>query len=852
MILQPLKQLKPYFVALPLAALTAIVLTLALQKHAKPQGYDSCGTLLHHGQWLRNDTQVDPTIWQPQDCTLHHYTADDIAQCIKPDSRIIFLGDSTARKVFLATARLLDSGITHDFGRQANMYITRRNITLHLFFDTYLEEEAAFGVVKKMAQNAADVNHTTYLYATTGLWHSKYKPRDKVMKAFRKSVDDLVDVLKNQIPGAFERVYFGPTQLPLYEKLDEGRNKVIIPFYLDQMHNYTDHVFNYNPLLSSREPGNNGTLYTHDGRVAAYYAPVFNKYGPGHSTLYDQYGLHYLDPVTYVQAQTLLNHLCNGKIIKPEMVPHETTCCIPYQKPTKTHEIMIYALLLLSLGMTVLILIPERFSPTTLHSIISIIAMTLLAALYAYLCDRTHQLNKQYSVLSWYEFFALSQMFLVIIAFSLSRARSAASATAQTTFLGNPTLIVEWKGLAIGLWLMAKLTGLSRELNEGDVFCRILAATLIFSETYGFAFEIMSGEAGVVSFLSRLLRINAFAVLLACSLGTDYFFYELPAKLTFWYVFVFIGYYVLKGKGIATLVNWVRVTRSEITTSTPNFFLDLAKLGLLTVSFGFAVFFTWTPFSENVLEYSVDLRDEFSVGIAAVLLSVVVTNEPLVSALAWQIQSKYVRIIMTGIAGAVGIILVNFYFFASAFTSADEYKSIFHQIGTLGFIFVYVTLRSHLLGSMAKDSFLYSAFLELLGSCWLEMFLLSYHAYLAGDGTLRLYLLTTGTTDDNSLGLDIRRVANFVILTLVFVLVCRRLATAWEDLEASFSEDDQRSPCSASSLAEDSSSFHAIELYDIEDEGDSMKGEDNISTSDRLLVSSSSDDDTSDLDEARG
>lgn len=856
-LLAPLKRLldksklKSYFLIVPVFALAIVALTLALQKHAKPQDYDSCGTLLHHGQWLRNDTKVDASYWQPQDCTLHEYGLDDIATCMKPNSRIIFFGDSTARQIFWATANLLDNGIRPDYNVHGNIYFERRNITVHLLWDPYLDSSESFGVIKKMAQDATQLNQTTYLYITTGLWQAMFKPRNKVMKAFRKSVDDVVDVLKSQVPGAFGSVYFGPTQLPQYPLLDKNRNKKITHEYISQMHNYTDYVFNYNPAAHSSEHGNNGTLYTNDGRVAAYYTPVFNRYGPGHLSLYDKIGLHYLDTVISLQAQTMINHHCNGKFIKPESFPHETTCCIPYQQPTSTHKFMIFLVLGLSLVLTLLVFVPERLSSLTLQSAVSIITMSVLSALYAYLCDRTHQVNKQYNILSWYEFFALAQLFIAVTGFTVSRARSVS--VAQTTFLRNTILTVEWKGLAIGLWLLTKLTGLAKEYNEGAVFCRILEASLIFTETYEFALATMSREVGMFRFVSQLLRINVMSVLLAWTLDTSYFFYALPAKISFWYIFVYVGYGILNGEGMTALL--ARILRRDATTTTgtvsggPNFLHDLVKLGGLTLAFGFGILVFWTPFSEKLIEYSVDLKDEFWVGVAAVASSLAVTNGPLVSAAALHVQSRSFRIMSCSVAGVVGIVLINLCFFSGAFVSPEQYMRSLHQISTLGFISVYVVFRSCLLGSMAKDSFFYSAFLEHLGSCWLEMFVLSYHTYLAGDGTLRLYLLTTGTTDDTPFHLNMRRVANFALLTVIFILVSRRIAGAWENLQNGLSGIRKVSRTTMSAASSDESlSPYALELYEIEDKDvvGINKKDDDVSASEVLASSSTSD--SSDFD----
>lgn len=773
-------RLKPVILLLPLYALTVFALTLIIQKRTATNESDSCKTILHHGQWLRNSTKSDPSIWQPQDCTMHNYDTSDIAQCMPPNTQILFLGDSTARKAFWAMANLLDSGIRDDSNVHTNIHFDRHNISIHMLWDPYLNSSDSFGSVQKIANTSERAGKAQILYVTTGLWHAMFEPRDRVMEGYKQSVDSIVSVLRNQLPGAFRTVYFGPTQLPQFELLDRTRNTKITRQYIDEMHAYTDNIFGYNSNEPGTRRGNEGILYTHENRIAAYYAPVFNRYGPGHDSVYDGVGIHYRQPVTSVQAQTFLNHHCNKLIMNPETFPHSATCCMPYSQPTSAHLIMAILVVALSASLTILVFVPiERLSaltPETLKWVISIIVATGLCTLYAFFCDRTYLFNKQYNVLSWYEFFALSQAFLVAIGLSVTR--TGPLSHGFTSLAGQHVIITEWKGLAIGLWLLTKLTGLHNEYYVGELFTRILEASLIFSETYGFALATMCGNVGVVRLVTSLARINAFAILLSWTLGTSYYFYSLPFKISFWYIFVFTGYGILNGSWISVLAT--KILRRESSSHQSNAVHDLVKLLILTSAFGIGVIPLWTTLSQKLLQYPVDLRDEFWVGIAAVMSSAVMTNSPLASQIAKLVQPF--RFLMLLIAGLGSCFLINLCLFSGSFVSPEQYTRGFHQFATLGFVAMYTIFRCFLLG-YKDSSVLYSDVLEFLGSSWLELFVFSYHSYLAGDGTIRLYIFTTGTTDDTPFQLTIRRMFNFLILTGLLTFLAHRISSAWEGLE---------------------------------------------------------------------
>lgn len=838
-------RVRPGLILMPICGLIVICLTVFLQQNSKPGGYDASVGLLQAGQWLRN-TSI-PSDWQPQDCSFRYYDLEDIKQCFPDgDTTIIFYGDSTVRKVFWSTAHMLDTGIREDGNVHANTHFTRHNITVHLFWDPYLNASWSRDVLLQMANSTHYIGKQAYIYASTGLWHANFDHRDRVLEGYKTSVDEFIDTVQTADPGTLGTVYMAPTMLPNFPKMDVMRNSRIKMWYLDRMHAYINQKFGYNPNAPLGSPGNDGIIYSNTtGEPLAYYVPVFNKIGLGHD-LYDDVGTHYTLPGIELQVQILLNHFCNPRILKPSTFPHSQSCRVQYEQPTSTHQFMAFMMFVFCGGFVILMVVPsQRFSSQTAQSVMMAGVVSVVATLYAYVCDRTHDLNKGYNIVSWYELFALSQLLVVIAALTLSRGKAISHTAAR--FLTHPALNLEWKGLAIGVWLICKISGYAHDHYAGEALCQILQTTLIFAETYGFAIATMSGEVDILAFIAQLMRINVLPILLSWALNTSYYFYVMPLKVTFWTVFVFIGYGMLDGAGISSLVG--KIFNRDLTNmhNHPNVVYDLLRLAVMTVGSRWFVIPLWDTFHKEVeTKFAVDLYLEFWFGVCAVGLAAIVSNAPLASALGQHLARPAVKVGLMMCACLLGLFFCNLTLVSGAFQSAEHYPRSYHLFASFSFVFFYMVVRSYLLGAV-KETFVYSGGLEFLGSCWMEMIVLSLHTLLAGDGTLRLYILTTGSTADSPYVQNVRRLGNFVILGSLFTIVCWRVSHAWEDLGAGGSASSTRYEVAgqSSSTASNTVSPYTLELYALQDQETGImevnnKREDSVVTTDVMSAGTSS------------
>lgn len=77
-----------------------------------------CGAALNTGRWIdpvdeNGDRQTFRT-WQPDGCSIHQYTSEDIRHCMQ-GRHFLFSGDSTTRQVAYGMARLVSIVAAHQY-----------------------------------------------------------------------------------------------------------------------------------------------------------------------------------------------------------------------------------------------------------------------------------------------------------------------------------------------------------------------------------------------------------------------------------------------------------------------------------------------------------------------------------------------------------------------------------------------------------------------------------------------------------------------------------------------------------------------------------------------------------------
>lgn len=779
--------------------------------------HDNCQTLLQRGQWTTNYTSSTPQLWQPQDCVMHKYTIEDIKECSPGPSRVIFWGDSTARQLFWRMLQILDPPTVVDGNIHGNMRFTRHGVAVTMFFDPYLNKtEGGIDAIMNLAQNETEVGHNTFLYITTGLWHSLFNPREDVISSYKRTVDNVTDILRNQIVGAFGAVYFNPTQIPQYHMLDKDRHEKITAEYLNPMREYADSVFNYDRENAQKggEPGAyEGMLFTHDNRPAAYYTPVFDQFGPGHLALYDGIGLHYREAAVDVQVQMLLNHLCNRKLFPPNHSPyyknydrnfnssqhaqdlnslepttrlHTPTCCVQYAKPSYAINMLLPLLAIPALFGLVAFIDQKTSVP---KAVANVVLASVVAGVYSFLCDRTHLVNKAAMYPQWAQFAAFTQVWVILSLLFVGRVKNSfkqfgkSTATTQantlTSFFSSSELLNEFKGILISMWLILTVSGM-KTTPMGIHLAEILQVALLLVAVYH---TTLQGAQSTTSTLVTLARLIFPTALLALQLDMEFSFYQMAAKMVFWTIFV-------------ALVNVRRV----------GLIPSLSKVAALAALYWFGVHL----FLGGSYRLLYIITFDYSVGVFAVLAGTIAVHQQRKAMRAATAtvgtnssgssssnKSLLVKFLVGSIIFKLVVVVISFVFIytVSAPLLNHEYDlaSARHtKLPALSLVVVYSMLRLIVSnsGRHGAGEYIYSRSMAMVGGFWVELCVYSHHFLTAGDGTLRLVFTTTGNTYvDTFVSAQTRALFDLMMVISAFWSIVWNVHRAWAELQRCVEEN---------------------------------------------------------------
>jgi hypothetical protein len=782
-------------------AFLAAVIHLGLPPTSQAQQTAQCDSLLRRGRWLNNHTFA-PTTWQPDGCALQHYNQAYLNKCMKkPNSNIIFMGDSTARQLFWETAHMLDPSLKADFNVHGNAKFTRSkdNITVHLFWDPYLDSEESMGLVTKIANGTLlqGGGPATILYVTSGLWHAMFhEPREKTQIAFETAIDNFVEVIRNAKPGAFEAVYFAPTQLAQYFRLDLWRKKNITKKVVDKMYAYTDKIFDYNYKTDT----GSGIIYSNDKhrRPLIYYFPAMNRLGANKNSLYDRLGLHLAWPVVTVQVDLLYNHFCNRNI--QDVLAPTTTCCVTYDRTDRERMAI--------MGWVALVAVATVVAARRPSSGIKLAAWVGIACLYSYMCERTTWIpNETRTFVGWIESFLLFQV--AVTAITLSIASSAPITDNNNHFLAddddhnsicrndsNATLadtaerlyFDEWKGLLMVAWLLLAYTGLD---DYSYYYLRIvksvIESTFLYIEIRTFTVALTSttitAAATVALLVRRLINVALLPILLALTLKVDLYqaYHTLPIKFGLWYVITAV---------VIRLLHLVLGVSSSKHQSYREMAIKIAKVVASGAVFlgitGFILSEIWIPSFFDKEEVLRAIRSDFFVPLVAI--NVVIWSQMSAGFIGANggksnnitIKNRYLGIALFFILAIAG----NYLAFINP-GGGHGRSTVIHFI-TFYFIFFYtmvlrpvsaVIMRESLNSSQKALSprFYYSRFLAYWGPCWVQLLVLSQHILLTKNGHVKVHLVSTSLANYRMSAIS--QTINYILVFAFYGLVARNITS---------------------------------------------------------------------------
>ncbi|KAL8733136.1 MAG: hypothetical protein Q9166_002328 [cf. Caloplaca sp. 2 TL-2023] len=741
-----------------------------------------CCALLTRGHWL--DPSTEPYTlrhfenWQPPGCIMHEYTGKDIRNCLY-GQRIVYIGDSTTRQLFWATAKKLNATAAdeemREAGKHEDLTFEDSSVTVDFVWDpflnsTSLRRELFSYLDEDMREDPDTVNPAGLVTVSGGLWYARHFELDW-LDHFKDALDYVAPLMSEKRTTASTRcsppstqkrrgghhVYLAPVQVPSYDILSPSRASTITPAKINPMNEY---LYNLSITTGTKVLWSH-SLMTWKNELA-----------------YEESGLHVIENVAIRKVDVILNMRCNAQMTLSQSYPFDKTCCSTYERPKPLQTRFFLALLfipplIIGTKSYSTLLIASSFklyrpgrSRTPNHTLSSYNLFGAFATLsivltYCAFADRTQLYNKAQKHFDYQDFFGFCAIVLTFGVFSLRRSIARGPPTrhaldshhvADQLFLSRDQTD-EWKGWMQFAILIYHYTGASGVLGIYQII-RILVASYLFMTGFGHTvFFYTKGNYSPARCASVLVRLNFLSCILPYIMDSDYLFYYFAPLVSFWYMVVYL----------------TMRTGSSNNTSMP--FL-LAKIGvsamivttLVRIPMFFDRMFLLLKYTcnihWNVKEWRFRLQLDCYIVYVGMLAAIAYCkiSDALHDKRAGLIQRQWNKIRSSSVATAL-IVLPSFWNFTQTFSNKFEYNRWVPFISLFP-ILSFIILRNcnrHLRN-------FYSAGFAWLGRCSLETFTLQFHIWLAADTKGLLSLGVFGRKDTHiEVGYH-----DLAVLTLIF------------------------------------------------------------------------------------
>ncbi|KAL8901795.1 MAG: hypothetical protein Q9192_000377 [Flavoplaca navasiana] len=704
--------------------------------------------------------------WQPPGCLIHQYTGKDIRACLN-GQRIVYIGDSTIRQLFWATAKKLNVTGANAYRQKVDTHEDLAFEDVYFVWDPFLNSSSLRAeLLSSFDDNIpedADPSKTAGLITVGGgLWYARHF-RSDWLDHYRDALDYLAPLLGTDEDrpalyhtplstngGKDHPVYMVPVEVPLYNALSPTRASSITPAKISSMNEY---LFNLSMTQGIKVSWSH-LLMTLERETA-----------------YDESGLHVTDDVAVRKVDVLLNARCNAQMTFLQGYPFDKTCCSAYESlhPWKT----CFYLALLSIP----ILINGFRHYRKANELTKAFTVLSVVLTYCYLADRTQLFDKTQKHFKYQDFSSLCAAVLLLGLLSIrpssDKKPSAGDALSSIQGASPPFLSRdqsdEWKGWMQFVILIYHYTGASSILGIYQVI-RILVASYLFLTGFGHTvFFYKKQDYSLSRCASVLVRYNMLSCMLPYIMATDYLFYYFAPLVSFWYLVVYLTMRIgsSRNTSMAFLLGKIGVSAGIVTV--------LARAPIL-----FERIFQFLQYTchihWNVKEWQFRLQLDCYIVyygmIAAIVyckVSDILRGQPFSqNTLSGIIRRHWNKI--PPIAAVVALVtLVAFGYFIQQFSDKVSYNR-WVPFVSLFPILAFVILRN----CNRHFRHFYSSAFAWLGRCSLETFTLQFHIWLAADTKA---LLSLGVFGRKATHMD-GRYLDLVILTAVFLWLSWTTAAA--------------------------------------------------------------------------
>ncbi|KAI0887478.1 Cas1p-domain-containing protein [Annulohypoxylon maeteangense] len=513
-----------------------------------------CRALLNDGKWspLSSDGSKK---WEPKHCRMVEYPRVALRACLD-NQKVVFVGDSTTRQVFLAAAKRLEPGqmrvpirnSTNLRQRHQDATFEAEGVKLEFIWDPWLNSSKLEKTLKNFhalptppnessIRKKDDMSPALILLGAPGLWAARYG-RDDYLDIFKNSIDHVTpyisDVFDENMPRVFNfdsddtanHILLAPVLVPEYRHLSFRRRQTITAERIKQMNDYLSQL---SQNQSSHIPW------------------VYNKL----SDDFNEDGLHVSDNVAGHKFDVAINAHCNT--ISSRSRSFKGTCCVPdhYNKLFMLVSEVSFFILIVSLIVEVALGVTMR-EHMTLNGARSIVFVILHCFYY----DRTTLFGKLERHYQPVEFIVMCLLWLLAGIFTTSRKpppaelpeRSVARLRQERNsdppdYQGPGYLSIdhslEIKGLMQGFILLYHYHHASQALWVYKII-RLFISGYFYLTAYGHTMYLLKTNDFSFKRVSVVLfRLNLLSVILPYAMRTNYTLYYFAPVVSFWYLVLY-------------------------------------------------------------------------------------------------------------------------------------------------------------------------------------------------------------------------------------------------------------------------------------------------------------------------
>lgn len=282
---------------------------------------------------------------------MYEYKRKDIQTCLK-DQRILYIGDSTIRQLFWATAKKLNATAADEEMREAGKHddltFEEGDVAVDFIWDpflnsTSLRHELLSYLNDDLQEDTDTTGKAGLITIGGGLWYARHFKSDW-LDQFRDSLDYLAPLLgvrrgsasklysspwsKKRSSGQHghhgHHIYVTPVQVPFYDALSPLRASTMTPDKINPMNEYLHNI----SIMKGVKVAWSHLLMTWESEHA-----------------YEESGLHVIENVSLRRVDVLMNMRCNAQLTLSQGYPFDKTCCSAYETKNASQKRLFLAVL---------------------------------------------------------------------------------------------------------------------------------------------------------------------------------------------------------------------------------------------------------------------------------------------------------------------------------------------------------------------------------------------------------------------------------------------------------------------------------------------------------------------------